>query len=189
MFFPPNLVLRGHNDSIGQFALPLVQQSLPRGGNLVWVQPVELLHPDWHVKVVFCLNSQLHNNDLCPTIPFYSYCNICVYWIRSFAFFFCAQLVLPQPQLSSCQEENDHLEWWAKYFPITQWKRINFPPQTTVARSPEWAPAWEVQSKGGIVGSSLAAPNHNHTDLINRAIERSGYGCFEQLFKKIVIGQ
>ena len=49
-----------------------------------------------------------------------------VWWFRSFTLFFCAQPVLPQPQLSSCQEENDHLEWWAKYFPITQWKRIFF---------------------------------------------------------------
>ena len=117
MFFPSNLVLRGHNDSIGQLSLPLVQQGLPRGGNLVWVQAVELLHPDRQVKVVFCLNSQLHNNDWCPTILIYCFCNMGDKWIRSFTFFFCAQPVLLQPQLSSCQEENDHFRAMTLFFP------------------------------------------------------------------------
>ena len=60
--------------------------------------------------------------------------------------------------------------------------KIFLPKQPCKTSNP---PAWEVKSKGGIVGSSLAAPYHNHTDLVNKTIERI-YGCFDQLLLKSI---
>ena len=60
--------------------------------------------------------------------------------------------------------------------------KIFLPKQPCKTSNP---PAWEVKSKGGIVGSSLAAPYHNHTDLVNKTIEGM-YGCFDQLLLKSI---